>query len=179
LSRDKLILILFVFIWIGIIAYNSGFFETARVVPVGKTPVRPTAALPSALEDLPELRLDLLDSPRPPYKGIKKNIFSPLKFPVPEPPKEEPVAEPVLEPPPVVKPPPSPLETFKASITFIGFLEKEKDKTVFLTRGEDVFLVKRGDIIEGRFRVAEITDTVLRFSDELSGEAASIGLESE
>jgi hypothetical protein len=116
LSRDKLILILFVFIWIGIIAYNSGFFETARVVPVGKIPVRPTAALPSALEDLPELRLDLLDSPRPPYKGIKKNIFSPLKFPVP---------------------------------------------------------------IEGRFRVAEITDTVLRFSDELSGEAASIGLESE
>jgi hypothetical protein len=58
LSRDKLILIFFVFIWIGIIAHNSGFFETARVVPVGKTPVRPTAALPSALEDLPELRLD-------------------------------------------------------------------------------------------------------------------------
>ena len=178
MSRDKLILIFFVFIWIGIIAYNSGFFETAREAPVGKTPVRLTAALPSALEDLPELRLDRLDMPRPPYKGISKNIFSPLKFPVPKPPEEGPGAEPTLEPLPVVKPP-SPLETFKASITFIGFLEKEKDKTVFLTSGEDVFLVKRGDIIEGRFRVAEITDTVLRFSDELSGEAASIVIESE
>jgi hypothetical protein len=178
LSRDKLILIFFVFIWIGIIAHNSGFFETARVVPVGKTPVRPTAALPSALEDLPELRLDLLDMPRPPYKGIRKNIFSPLKFPVPKPPEEEPGAGSTLGPLPVVKPP-SPLETFKASVRFIGFLEKEKDKTVFLTSGEDVFLLKRGDIIEGRFRVAEITDTVLRFSDELSGEAASIVIVSE
>ncbi len=181
MDRNKKILIVFlVIIWGGIIAYNAGFFKgTPGSMPISERAGGGAIAPLKALEDIPELRLDLLDAPRPPYKGIKKNIFSPLKFPVPKSSKKEPTpevkAEPVVKPPP----PPSPLETFRSSVRFMGFLEKDKDRTVFLTRGDDVFLVKRGDIIEGRFRVAEITDTLLRFSDEVSGEAASIVLEPE
>lgn len=185
MDRNKKILIVFlVIIWGGIIAYNAGFFKgTPGGMPISERAGGGAIAPLKALEDIPELRLDLLDAPRPPYKGIKKNIFSPLKFPVPKSPKKESPqelipeadAEPVVKPPP----PPSPLETFRSSVRFMGFLEKDKDRTVFLTRGDDVFLVKRGDIIEGRFRVAEITDTLLRFSDEVSGETASIVLEPE
>jgi hypothetical protein len=179
-GRNKKILILLLVIWVGILAYHSGIFVGTPVMPKRAGP-GPTVL--SVLEDLPELRLELLDRPRPGYRGIKKNIFSPLKVHVPKPPPKPPKKSPPKPPPVVVKPPPppppSPLEVFTSKVKFIGFLEKEKDKTVFLNKGEDVFLVKSGDIIDDRFRVAEITDTVLRFNDEVNGDTATLDLETE
>jgi hypothetical protein len=156
-GRNKKILILLLVIWVGILAYHSGIFVGTPVMPKRAGP-GPTVL--SVLEDLPELRLELLDRPRPGYRGIKKNIFSPLKVHVPKPPPKPPKKSPPKPPPVVVKPP-------------------EKDKTVFLNKGEDVFLVKSGDIIDDRFRVAEITDTVLRFNDEVNGDTATLDLETE
>lgn len=177
MSRDKKILIILVSVWIGILAYYMGIFGGTEVAPVKKR-----ARVAAVLNEVPELRLDLLDRPKAAYKGIKKNIFSPLKVRKPKPPKIEPVEKPLPLPEPekpVVKPPPSPLQVFMSRVRFIGFVEKGKERTVFLNRGEDVFLVKAGDLIDSRFRVAEITDTMLRLSDELSGEAAVLGLETE
>jgi hypothetical protein len=176
-NRGKKILILLLVIWVAVLAYNRGIFKGTPVMPER---AKPGTLAQVALEDIPELRLDLLDSPKTRYKGIKKNIFSPLKFPKPKP--KPPPKPPELPPKPVVQPPPpppSPLEVFTSKVKFIGFLEKEKDRTVFLNMGEDVFVVKSGDIIDGRFRVAEITDTILRLNDEVNGEVGTVELESE
>jgi hypothetical protein len=177
-SKDKKILILLLVIWAGLLAYYSGIFEGTTVKP-GVKRAGPGTTAQVQLEGLPELRLDLLDRPKPDYKGIKKNIFRPLKVYIPKPPPK-PVEKPPTEPPPVVAPPPpSPLRVFTSRVKFVGFLEKGKDKTVFLNRGEEVFIVKRGDIIDNRFRVSEVTDTVLRFNDEVSGETSILNLETE
>jgi hypothetical protein len=176
-GRGTKILILLLVIWVAVLAYNRDIFKGTPVMPER---VGPGTIAQALLEDIPELRLDLLDRPKTSYKGIKKNIFSPLRFPKPKPkpkpPEPPPEPEPVVAKPP---PPPSPLEVFTSKVRFIGFLEKKKDKTVFLNRGEDVFLVKRGDIIDGRFRVAEITDTLLRLNDEVNGEVGTVEIVSE
>lgn len=170
-SRKKLLIILSI-IWAGLIAY--------RLMPAERP--APKASRVGARE-LPELRFDLLETKRPEYGGIKKDIFSPFKKPEAKPvaPKPTPVAAvPVVAPPPPPQPPPplpSPLQVFSTQVSFVGFVEKGASRKVFLSRGPDVFVVKKGDLIEGRFGITEINDSFIQFDDPVSGETVSINLE--
>jgi hypothetical protein len=92
-----------------------------------------------------------------PYPGVKRDIFSPLASPLPARPLPAPVITPIA--------PVTPLASFVMGVRFMGFLEKEEGKTVFLRRGDDVYFVTQGDILEGRFLVAEITEERLKLRD--------------
>ncbi len=91
--------------------------------------------------------------------------------PRPVPTKPKPVKPTIKKP----APKPSPIETFKGQIVFAGFLEKEGARmTVFLSRGDDIFLVKGGDVIDGRFKIVEITKDYIKFMDTYTKELATI-----
>lgn len=137
--------------------------------------VKPTKRLKSDQSgDERVVRLDLLDKSASSFKGYKRNIFKPvfvdelavmkqkaaaLKIlPVPQ----KPVV-PVKQPPqqPQVASPETP-RTALARFTFLGFLQKDGKKTIFLTKDKEIILVKSGERFSGgRYEVRSLTDQAL------------------
>ena len=183
MSRDKQILIFLVLIWAAALAYNylgeSGGVKAPSVARVDMSGSERVGG-----ELVPTVRLDLLKKERGEYGEIKKDIFTPLKIFVPKPPKviiKAPVPVPAPAPTsvPVAPRVPTYLETFTGSVTFVGFMQKDWDKTVFLSKGEEIFLVRVGDTVEGRVKVVEITDVMMRFVDNRTGETSVLDIGSE
>src|SRR4030066_1084403 len=94
------------------------------------------------------------------YRGVIRNPFQALYPPPPPPlaPKSAPV------PPPLPAPflvfttmGPSPAQTESGRFRFLGFLQKEGESKIFLSRDKEVFIVKKGDSVT-IFQVADITD---------------------
>ncbi|NJD91601.1 MAG: hypothetical protein FIA91_08820 [Geobacter sp.] len=56
-----------------------------------------------------------------------------------------------------------------ATFTFLGFLKKESRKTIFLSNGKEIFLVKKGDRIAGKYDVTSLTDEALTISSLQDG----------
>jgi hypothetical protein len=114
------------------------------------------------------LNLALLDKQMARQNGFKRNIFrlEPLKssIPVPPPPPPPAPAPQPTQPPPPPPPPPSPVRAEMAKFTFLGFLKKEGIKTIFLSKGNEIILVKKGDKIANRFEVTNLTDEALTIS---------------
>lgn len=93
-----------------------------------------------------------------PYRGVIRNPFQPLYPPEP--------SFPVVLSKPSTPAPPFPVMTSKGSspaqmesgkVKFLGFLQKEGERKVFLSKEKEVFIVKKGDSI-GNLQVGEITD---------------------
>jgi len=116
---------------------------------------RQVAAPVTAVDN--RVHLELLARKKEEYPGYKRDIFrfyQPPPKPLPPPVK---VAPP--PPPPVVEPPPVTLEVQRelARFTFLGFLRKSGQKTIFLSSGDDIFVVKKGDRF-GKEKSFVITD---------------------
>lgn len=130
------------------------------------------------------LRLDLLDRGGNEFHGYRRNIFKPVftdetklaemrltaakHRPAPPPP-----------PPPAMPPQPAVTENPRVELpkfTFLGFLQKEKRKIVFLSRDKQIILVRKGDIFGGRFEATSITDQSLVIKVTDSGEEIVIPL---
>lgn len=134
--------------------------------------------------DSTKLRLDLLEQGSATGVSSKKNIFraffsdEPRKkfvFPLPPPPpppaeKTPPVERAVEAPPqmPVVAEP-TILQREMAKFTFLGFLKKDNRKTIFLSSDKEIFLVKKGDKIAGKYDVTSLTDENLTISSIQDG----------
>jgi hypothetical protein len=112
------------------------------------------------------VRLDLLQKNQVAFTGFKRNIFTPLFRDM----SKLPPAKPVLPAPPPAPPPPAPppsamvpntVEQDMARFTFLGFLEKDRKKTIFLSQGKDIFLVKKGERLAGKYEAVAITDEAL------------------
>lgn len=132
--------------------------------------------------DSAKLRLDLLEPGVATGISSRKNIFRALfsdeprkKFVFPLPPPPPPPAE---KAPPVerVEPPQQPLVTEPtilqremAKFTFLGFLKKDNRKTIFLSSDKEIFLVKKGDKIAGKYDVTSLTDENLTISSIQDG----------
>jgi hypothetical protein len=86
---------------------------------------------------------------------LKSSIPVPLP-PLPPPPPPPPSSTPAPPPPPI-----SPVRAEMAKFTFLGFLKKEGRKTIFLSKGNEIILVKKGDKIDNRFEVTNLTDEAL------------------
>ena len=143
-------------------------------------PTAPAGAPPASVASEGKLRLDLLEQQRV-FTGFRRNLFKPLfgvEAParpagpapthVPKPPSlipapPGPVApEPPVAPPPAPLPPPiPPVQRDMARFTFLGFLQKDGQKTIFLSKDREIFLVKKGDKLAGRYQAANITDDAL------------------
>lgn len=111
------------------------------------------------------VHLDLLEANNRRYTTPKRDLFD---FVTPPPPKPKPLPKPVLAPP---KPPPvvvaqTPEDVRRievrralARFTFLGFLLKDGQRTVFLSQGDNLFLVKEGEHFgdSNRFHAISIT----------------------
>lgn len=110
----------------------------------------------------PTLRFDLLKSSEDiTYKGTGRDIFrsqaEEAAIPQALPPDKQPNA--VVTPPP---PPPIPLK-------FYGFASrKDGNKRIFLSKGEDIFVAKEGDIVDRRYKIVKIGPNSVEVQDVLT-----------
>ncbi|MBJ6800676.1 type II secretion system protein PulP [Geomonas propionica] len=188
MNRQKLALFLLLVALVGAIVY--AFVRSPRQQQVSalknqpgakatvlrkKPDLAPKAAAPAA----GVVHLELLEREKPGFSGFRRNIFSPifredaklsaLKLPPPPPPLKKlppmPQALPVA-PPQVPPPPPPPTqeqldETELGRFVFIGFLKKGTEKTVFLSKGGEIYLAKKGSQVGPRFQVSNVTDDAI------------------
>ncbi|WP_136514092.1 type II secretion system protein PulP [Geomonas edaphica] len=146
----------------------------AKVTVIRKDPsAQKTAVVPAG-----GVRLDLLQENSAVAGGYRRNIFAPLfkeeekpgtlKLPPPPPPphKLPPPPPSVAAPAPPPPPPPPPTqaqldEAELGKIIFLGFLKKGGERTVFLSKGGEIFVVKKGGQVGSRFRVADLTEDAI------------------
>jgi hypothetical protein len=136
--------------------------------------LRPAPAKASNKVDDSRIMLALLDERGASGVSYRKDLFRPLFrdetriVPLPPPP---PKPLPSLPPPPPPAPPavaplpvsaePTPVQRDMARFTFLGFMKKDGRKTIFLSSNKEIFVVKKGDKIAGKYEVANVTDDLL------------------
>lgn len=128
--------------------------------------------------DAARVRLDLLERGAGTLPGGGRNIFHTLfaagskktLIPLPPPP---PPPERIVEPPPVASAPqviePTPMQREMATFTFLGFLKKDNRKTIFLSNDKEIFVVKKGDKISGKYDVTALTEEAITITSVSSG----------
>ena len=158
MSRQRLVLVGLVAVLALSLVYAFWAMPRQEKAPPRPAPVKPAVSLVKTGKPAPagkvekqvkpsseHLLLELLGREPQVFPGAGRDIFrfgGRAQTVV----EVEPVeVEPPPEPP---KPPPTPEEILKGSlkdITFLGFLDKGGKRTVFLTSGDDVYLVKAGE----------------------------------
>lgn len=132
----------------------------------------PAPAKADSKVDDSRILLALLDERSAAGVSYRKNLFRPLFrdetriVPLPPPPpKPLPSLPPPPPAPPAVAPPaaaePPPVQRDMARFTFLGFLKKDGQKSIFLSDKKEIFVVKKGDKIAGKYEVANVTDDLL------------------
>ena len=120
----------------------------------------------------PTLRLDLLKSSEATkYEGSGRNIFKVfVEIPKPVVPPVKPQEVQAQTPPPPPPPPPS-------NLVFYGFATPQGGvKRIFLTKNEDVFIAKEGDIVDRRYKVVKISPNSVEILDVLSNNRENLPL---
>ncbi|GFE61609.1 hypothetical protein [Geobacter sp. AOG2] len=185
MNRQRLIL--FILLIALALAVSWSFFAMPRpqVAPPQKSAsdqrtkeasgrTTPTASLPS---DDRILKLDLLNRERGGFKGYRRDIFRPIFVDEFKLMQEKAAALKIVKPRPLPPPPPPPPPIAPAiaaaqeqaqrnrrelaKFVFKGFLSKDNQKTIFLSKDGAILLVKKGDIFEKRYKAASITDQAL------------------
>lgn len=103
----------------------------------------PGKTVPSAAT----LTLASLEDPRPGMPELKQ-FLKPRSFQPPPPP-----------PPPPAKPQAPPLP-----YRFVGAVDDQGDRSVFLMEGTQVMMVRAGDELGGRYRVERVSDQAIEFT---------------
>ncbi|AJE03172.1 hypothetical protein [Geobacter pickeringii] len=179
MNRQRLVL--FILLAVLVVSLVYSYFRMPRQQTVGQlrhSPVDarsakvPPRAVPPA-DDGKKLRLDLMECRQGRFAGFRRNIFSPIfhaegkvaAVPVLPPPVPPPLVPPVPKlpsPPPVVAPPePPPVVRDMARFTFLGYLKKDNQKTIFLSKDKEILLVRQGDKLAGKYEATSVTDTAL------------------
>jgi hypothetical protein len=197
MNRKKLVLCLLVLALIGSVAYS--ILRAPKQQQTAALKYRPGAAALAPRKgaaparsgsDQARLNVELLDRDLPRFSGYRRNIFSPIfrdevKLPPfkPLPPPPQPVLP--LPPPPQVAqappPPAAPTEDQVAAsdlgkITFLGFLNKNGDKTVFLSSNDEIFLAKKGSNLGTKYQVTDLTDEAITIKSVATGRELVIPL---
>ncbi len=152
------ILIALILVWVVVLVYNFGLFGGGKGTEQAKQRRKGIRRV-AAAKDFPILNNEKLQRELPAFKKVRKDIFSPFS-----------VASGSLSPTVTVSAQavPStvdPLEQLVSELSFIGFVENAREKTIFLGMGDDVVLVKKGAFIAGVARVVEITGRKMTLGD--------------
>jgi len=141
--------------------------NTAAKTP-GKTGARKSGPVVLAQSLDPTLRLDLLKSSEDvTYKGVGRDIFQNQPEPIPQP-KVPVIKDTGPQPPP--PPPPIPLK-------FYGFSgNKSGPKEVFLSKGDDIFIAKEGQVIDRRYKILKIGPNAIEVEDVLTNNRQTLPL---
>jgi hypothetical protein len=117
----------------------------------------------------PTLRLDVLKSSEDvTYKGSGRDIFQSQPETAPIPKEVTKVIDPGPPPPP--PPPPIPLK-------FYGFSgNKNGPKQVFLSKGEDIFIAREGQVIDRRYKIVKIGPNSVDVEDVLTNNRQTLPL---
>lgn len=128
--------------------------------------------------DVARVRLDLLERGSASLPSSGRNIFRSLfagaseKKLIPLPPPPPPPVT-IVELPPAATTPqvaaPTPLQREMATFTFLGFLKKDNRKTIFLSNDKEIFVVKKGDKISGKYDVTGLTEDAITITSVASG----------
>ncbi len=118
-----------------------------------------------------KLRMDLLNREPERFSGFRRNIFAPLAQEKREkiPKRRARMRKKMSLPPPAQMAEPPSIQREMAQFTFMGFLKKDNKKTIFLSANNEIFLVKKGDTIAGKYLVANITDEMLSVRSSENG----------
>jgi len=162
--------------------------QTKPALKVGAaTSAAPQPTTPVAVTDERTLRLDLLEREQSGFKGYRRNIFKPIFAdeikimtqravaikPLPIPPVT--ALPQKYEPPPVVAPQET-LQSTLARFVFLGYVKKDKRRTVFLSKDKEIILVRKGDIFADHYEATSITDQALTIRSLDSGQEIIIPL---
>jgi hypothetical protein len=115
----------------------------------------------------PTLRMDLLKTSEDvTYKGSGRDIFQNQ----PEPPPVPKEIKPVINTGPPPPPPPIPLK-------FYGFSgNRSGPKQVFLSKGDDIFIAKEGQIVDRRYKILKIGPNSVEVEDVLTNNRQTLPL---
>jgi len=166
-SNQKILLAALVVMWVILLAYRILIHEEPKRAPLTYRPGQTVSSTVAKGKDRLDLvlKLDLLNlKPPPPGKEVK-NLFLPLHY---EPPK--PVSPPPTLPPP--PPPPSPEEIAAqkareelSRFRYLGYLNRTDREQAFLSRGNDLFIVRRGETITGTYQLKEVNNNFAVIQD--------------
>jgi hypothetical protein len=184
MNRQKLVLFLLLLVLAGSVGYS--LLRSPRQQEVATLKNRPgmTASVlrskkaPAQKEvaDSRSVHLAQLDQELSSFSGFRRNIFSPifkgeappaLKLPPPPPPVKlppPPPPMPVAQPMPPPPPPPTQAQVDEAEMgkfIFLGYLKKNGEKTVFLSKNNEIILAKKGSKLGSRFQVTDLTEEAL------------------
>jgi hypothetical protein len=202
MNRQKVVLCLLLLVLAGSLVYSflrSPKERLASNVKPGPGSAatlagRKTAAAPKTVATDNMVHLGLLDRELPRFSGFRRNIFSPIFREELKPPPFRPLAPPplpvkALPPPPQPQPQaqPAPLpspeqiaeqiaDSELSKLTFLGFLQKNGEKTVFLSSNNEIFLAKKGSTLASKFQVIDLTDDALTIRSLVGGREVVIPL---
>jgi hypothetical protein len=187
MSRQKMVLALLLVIFAISVAYSllrrpqQRTLDKLKYTPGVKAD---SARITDRSLDGRKLRLDLLDRELPRFSGFHRNIFRPIfsdemhlpsvaaKHVLPVSPPQ-----PVIAPPPVVKSPAQVAMEDVGRFTFLGYLQKGNRRTIFLTKDNEIILLRKGDKISGKYEVAAISEEVMTIKLLQGGEQIVIPLQ--
>lgn len=170
MSRQRLILTLVV--GLLLLALGYAYWATPRQQKVAaKAPPKAAEGRGSeakAATGAPQgtLRLDLLQRQDEEFPGFKRDLFSLHKAPPPPPPMPPPMPMPVRPlpaPTTAVDPEAGAVARALGQFTFLGFLQKDGAKTLFLSSQGEIFVAKKGDAFgkQKEFVITEVSAETL------------------
>lgn len=185
MNRQRLILFILLIALVAAVTWSFFAMPRPQIAPPSKDAsgqhargasgrVTPTPALPG---DSRILKLELLNREQGVFKGYRRDIFRPIFVDEVKLVQNKAAALKQVKPPPLPPPPAPPLQIVPAlsaaeeqaqrnrrelgKFVFKGFLSKDNQKTIFLSKDGVILLVKKGDIFEKHFKAASITDRAL------------------
>lgn len=142
---------------------------TPTAKPVSSSSSKKAGKQPVAQSLDPTLQLAVLKSSEDvTYKGAGRDIFQNQPEPVAIPKTVTPVIQ--TGPPPPPPPPPIPLK-------FYGFADtKGSGKQVFLSKGDDIFVAKEGQVIDRRYKILKISPMSVEVEDVMTNHRQTLPL---
>lgn len=163
-----------------VVIYNFWNFGTSSAAPpsASSTAAGAQRKAPPVVDSTldPRFRVDILAASQSKKYEPGRNIFRMEEAPIPKvegsvraAPKIWTVEAP---PTPTPTPPPPPI-----TLKFYGFASKGNEpKRIFLSDQDEVFLARQGDIVERKYKVAQINNTSVVIEDVLNNNRQTIPL---
>jgi hypothetical protein len=177
-KQDKLLIVLVVLVVIAGLVWLRYFKGDSTTL---------TAAASSDAQDYqvspvenPQLHKDRIDAARKTeYKSTGRNIFSAI--PPPQPPSKEEIRKLNEQRTQVVPPAPVAPKVTPLPVKFFGYgtVPNGTARVAFFSDGEEVYVVKEGELLLNRFRILKISNANLEYEEVSSGLRGTTPLEEQ
>jgi hypothetical protein len=176
MKQKRELVVLLVLVVVGA-AIWWGYFRGQRPVTADAVPAAQNY-LPIQVEN-PQIRSEEIAKARKTeYKSAGRNPFSPV-LPPPLQPKKHEDAKPAPTDYGPKLPPPEPQKVVAPlPVKFYGFsTSRNGARTAFFTNGEDIYLVREGEVLLNRFRILKINNSNVEYEEISTGLRGTAPLE--